>query len=118
VVASSPEHLCVMGKRGRERGKAEECGAVSATVTLTMAELQWHLGRAEAAMRLTSGSTGAARWLTRSARSRRSSGQDGRGCGATARARRPAGAVVLGSPPWRGQREQEGKGIGKTDEGG
>jgi hypothetical protein len=34
AVASSPEHLGVQWKRGQERGKTEECGAVLATVTL------------------------------------------------------------------------------------
>jgi hypothetical protein len=34
AVASTLEHLGVQGKRDRERGKTEECGAVLATVAL------------------------------------------------------------------------------------
>jgi hypothetical protein len=56
AVASSPEHLRVIGRRERERGKAENYGVVLATVTLNTVELRWHLERAEVAMRLTSGS--------------------------------------------------------------
>jgi hypothetical protein len=62
VVASSPEHLRVIGRRKRERGKAEDYGVVLATVTLNTAELRWHLERAEVAMRLTSGSIEATGW--------------------------------------------------------
>jgi hypothetical protein len=76
VVASTPEHLGVMGKRGRERGKAEECGAVLTTVTLTTAELRWHLGRAEAAMRLSLGSIEVMGWSRRCRAVWQSEGRD------------------------------------------
>jgi hypothetical protein len=76
VVASSPEHLGVMGKRGRERGKAEECGAVLATVTLTTVELRWHLGQTKAAMWLTLGSIEVMGWLRRCRAVWRSEGRD------------------------------------------
>jgi hypothetical protein len=49
---------------------------VLATVTLTTAELRWHLGRAEAAMRLTLGSIDVTGWSRRCRAGRRSEGHD------------------------------------------
>jgi hypothetical protein len=49
---------------------------VLATVTLTTAELRWHLGRAEAAMRLTLGSIDVTGWSRRCRVGWRSEGHD------------------------------------------
>jgi hypothetical protein len=49
---------------------------VLATVTLTTAELWWHLGRAEVAMRLTLGSIDVMGWSRRCRAGWRSEGRD------------------------------------------
>jgi hypothetical protein len=49
---------------------------VLATVTLTTAELRWHLGRAEATMRLTLGSIEVTGWSRRCRSVWRSEGRD------------------------------------------
>jgi hypothetical protein len=44
--------------------------------------------------------------------------EGGRGCDATARARRPDGAVVLGSPPWARTEGARGKSDWENRRGG